>query len=180
VLNKTIRKGTSFFAVWLTIFLVVSFQQCRDPRFLLNALRSPVLFRGDATTAYLDLTAVFEHWEARESLRVKGSDVPIEKVGRTTDPVCTVPLAGECGWSEALPSAPQLDLRRSKPNQSSGYNQIRIDLHTQPGTLRHGNVALPVDCRRVAENRKALAVVANRRVMRELEQVPSRPGCHEV
>jgi hypothetical protein len=27
--------------------------------------------------------------------------------------------------------------RRCKPNQGSGYNQIRIDLHTQPGTLGH-------------------------------------------
>ena len=61
-----------------------------------------------------------------------------------------------------------------------GHNQIRIDLHTQPGTLRHGNVALLVDCRRVAENREALAVVANRRVVRKLQQVASRPGCHEV
>src|SRR5437899_5678689 len=57
------------------------------------------------------------------------------------------------------------------PNQSSGHSQIRIDLHTQPGTLRRGNVALLVDCRRVAENRKALAVVANRRVVGELQQV---------
>src|SRR3989449_10856577 len=47
------------------------------------------------------------------------------------------------------------------PNQSSGHNPIRVDLHTQPGTLRRGNVALLVDCRRVAENRKALAVVTN-------------------
>ena len=27
--------------------------------------------------------------------------------------------------------------RPCKPNQSSGHNQIRIDLHTQPGTLGH-------------------------------------------
>src|SRR5207249_11057571 len=75
---------------------------------------------------------------------------------------------------------PQLGVRRCKPNQSSGHNQIRIDLHTQPGTLGHWNVALLVDCRRVAENRKALAVVANRRVVVEFQQVASRPGCHEV
>src|ERR1051326_830756 len=67
----------------------------------------------------------------------------------------------------------------SVPNQSSGHNQVRIDLHTQPGTLRHGNVAILVDRRRVVENRKALAVVANRRVVVEFQQVASRPGCHE-
>lgn len=37
--------------------------------------------------------------------------------------------------SSSPPGPPQLDVRRRKPNQSSGHNQIRIDLHTQPGTL---------------------------------------------
>jgi hypothetical protein len=49
------------------------------------------------------------------------------------------------GLSAKDPRRPQLGVRRCKPNQSSGHNQIRIDLHTQPGTLGHGNVALLVD-----------------------------------
>lgn len=32
------------------------------------------------------------------------------------------------------PRPPRLDVRRPKPNQSSGHNQIRADPHTQPGT----------------------------------------------
>ena len=54
-------------------------------------------------------------------------------------------------------------------SRSSGHNQIPIDLDTQPGTLRHGKIALLIDCRWFAENRKALAVVANGRVVVEFQ-----------
>src|SRR5438105_4775535 len=70
--------------------------------------------------------------------------------------------------------------RLCEPSSTLWHNQIRVDLHTKPGTLRHRNVALLVDCRRVAENRKALPVIANRRVLDELQQVASRPKCHQV
>jgi hypothetical protein len=61
VFNQTIQRIVSLLAASLALTLLANLKQCLGTDYLLQALESPVLLRGDATTAYRDPAAIYNH-----------------------------------------------------------------------------------------------------------------------
>jgi hypothetical protein len=63
VFNQTLQRIVSLLAASFALTLLANIKQClgTNSGYLLNALQSPVLFRGDATTAYRDPAAIYSN-----------------------------------------------------------------------------------------------------------------------
>lgn len=60
--TATFRKASRILAASISLFLLPGFRQGPEPNdYLLQALSSPVVFRGDATTAYRDPAAIYSN-----------------------------------------------------------------------------------------------------------------------
>ena len=61
--HQTLQRIGSLLAAGFALTLLANIQQCLGTKsaYLLNALQSPVIFRGDATTAYRDPAAIYSN-----------------------------------------------------------------------------------------------------------------------